>query len=314
MPSRDRRIRLFIDDFLLSRREEWGICEKTYKKYRTVLSTAVDALEKAGLEVFPKNFTKKEILFLRNNVFIGNSLAHNRWQLSIVGSWLKWYDNKVLEKMRLRWPEDERINVDWLEPEEAIRVKNSAIGMEKLVIHLELNLGLRRIDMHRLTLQRIKEGSFEVLGKGICGGKYRTISWDDDTPGILNEYFTLRDKIIKDAKKKNPMVKIPDSLLIYQKGKRVGQYQLTAIDNVVPRVAKRAGIDRKITNHTLRRTCGRILYKSGNDLTAISNILGHADVKTTIRYLGLKLDDQKIAFSKKSHFLKNIETEMIRID
>lgn len=279
-------------------------------KYYSVLTKTVDSLEDAGLEVYPKRIGRNEILFLRDSVFKTGSPAHKRWQLSVVGCWLSRYENDIVKKMEFAWPEDDRITVDWLEPEEVILLKNSAVGIEKLVIHLELDLGLRRIDMQRLTMQRVHGGYFDVLGKGKAGGKSRTVSWDEDTPRVIEDYYNLREKLIKIVQKRNPTVWVPDSLLIYAKGKRIGEYKSTAIDNIVPRVAKRAGIQRKITNHTLRRTCGRMLYKSGVPLVTISDILGHKDVKTTIRYLGLNLDDQRIAFSKKSQFLRSIEEGM----
>jgi integrase len=51
------------------------------------------------------------------------------------------------------------------------------------------------------------------------------------------------------------------------------EYQLTAIDGIVIRVARKADISRKITNHTLRRTCGRLFYKVGVDIAEIADIL-----------------------------------------
>ena len=267
-------------------------------------------MEDEGLEVYPKKIGRKEILFLRDSVFKTGSPAHKRWQISVVGSWLSRYGNDIVKKMEFAWPDDDRITVDWLEPEEVIKIMRSAVGLEKLVIHLELGLGLRRIDMQRLTMQRVHDGYFDVLGKGKAGGKSRTVSWDEETPKIIEDYYLWRNKTIKEVHKKYPMVWVPDSLLIYAKGKKIGEYQLTAIDNIVPRVARRAGINRKITNHTLRRTCGRMLYKSGVTLVTISDILGHKDVKTTIKYLGLNLDDQRMAFEKKSKFLKNVREGM----
>jgi integrase/recombinase XerD len=213
---------------------------------------------------------------------------------------------------RCGFPQEDRINVDWLEPEEAIRMKKAAQGIGKLIIHLELDLGLRRIDMYRLTVSSVHHGYFDVLGKGRGGGKKRTISWDEETQAILEEYFLLRNQMVDRARQLNPRAKEPEGLLIYQKGRMLGEYQLTAIDNMVIRVAKRAGISRKITNHTLRRTCGRLLYKAGVDIAEIADILGHSETRTTQRYLGIRLDDQKKALAKRGEYLRGIEEGMVR--
>lgn len=314
MPSKERLKLDYVDRFLRSRCEEANLAPKTISKYRVVLTQAIDALDDAGLNCYPKKIGKDEINYLRKNHFVENSLCYNRWKLAIFGGWLNWYDNKILEKMRIPWPQENRIKVDWLEPQEAVRIKKVARGIERLVIHLELDLGLRRIDMYRLKMSSIHQNYFEVNGKGRAGGKKRTVSWDDETEGILEEYYALRNQIIERARNFDSKAKEPDGLLIYQKGKTLGQYQMTAIDNIVIRVAERAGISRKITNHTLRRTCGRILHLSGVEIEKISDILGHSETRTTLRYLGLRLDDQKKALAKRGAFMKEIESEMIDYD
>lgn len=45
------------------------------------------------------------------------------------------------------------------------------------------------------------------------------------------------------------------------------------------------------TNHDLRRTCGRMMYRSGARLEQMARIFGHADTKTTIRCLGLDFEE-----------------------
>ena len=44
-------------------------------------------------------------------------------------------------------------------------------------------------------------------------------------------------------------------------------------------------------NHALRRTFGRTLWSEGVPLEVVSDLLGHRDTKTTIRYLALRRDD-----------------------
>ena len=55
---------------------------------------------------------------------------------------------------------------------------------------------------------------------------------------------------------------------------------------------------------------GEVLYLSGVKIENIADILGHSETRTTLRYLGLRLDDQKNALAKRGAFLKKIELEM----
>ncbi len=45
------------------------------------------------------------------------------------------------------------------------------------------------------------------------------------------------------------------------------------------------------SNHTLRRTFGRNLYHAGTLIERISKLYGHEDIQTTLRYIGVNLDD-----------------------
>jgi len=82
-------------------------------------------------------------------------------------------------------------------------------------------------------------------------------------------------------------------MIVYNRNKKVGSYKDSAINNTVLRVAARAGIGRRTGNHTLRRTCARMWYRASVHVDTISSLLGHSDTKTTLKYLGLVLDDLK---------------------
>lgn len=75
----------------------------------------------------------------------------------------------------------------------------------------------------------------------------------------------------------------------YKGGKHVRSTRLTAraVQNIVggyPLMID--GHLRKVQPHDLRRTYARRLYEAGVDIEAIRQNLGHADQKTTLRYIG----------------------------
>ncbi len=246
-----------------------------------------------------------------------------RWDMSIVSGFLKFYKNTVMEDMMLTWPQEARVNVDWLTFEEAVMMLEAAKGPERIVIHLELRLWLRRCEVRRLTQEDIQplrmydprtnhsfDGIMNVHGKGRAGGKWRTLAWAPETKGVVEEYDRIRQELIHHALARHPDLMVPSEYIIYEHTGGLAPYGKSGIDSIVQRVAKRAGIKRKIWNHTLRRTGARIAYFAGVELVEIMEGLGHSNEKETIKYLGLTVNELGSAQIKVYEFLKGVKQKM----
>ena len=67
-------------------------------------------------------------------------------------------------------------------------------------------------------------------------------------------------------------------------GLRGGRLQPTILAGIVRRSAKRAGIDKHVTAHTLRHTAATWLRQATGDTRLVAEYLGHADLSTVSRY------------------------------
>ena len=58
----------------------------------------------------------------------------------------------------------------------------------------------------------------------------------------------------------------------------------TVLQRAVPAAARRAGLTKRVTCHTLRHWFATHLLESGVDIRRVQVVLGHTDVRTTMRY------------------------------
>jgi len=122
--------------------------------------------------------------------------------------------------------------------------------------------GLRHSDIKTLRLNSIQDG--QIVKQMIKGRK-----------GVLK---TVRIKITKQLK---PLLDI-ESKNGFAFGVSVMENSQT--NKYLKEIAKIAGINKKLTFHSARHTFAITSLKLGMGMKAISNILGHAEIKTTERY------------------------------
>jgi integrase/recombinase XerD len=163
-----------------------------------------------------------------------------------------------------------------LSREEVERLIQSASSpLHRIWLLILYATGLRREELVRLKVDDIDSGRMVVHVRQGKGRKDRDVML---SPRLLQE---LRDY----WRSANPK---PKTYLFPGKGSHPNvDLPITSksVWDTVQQAATRAGIDKHVHPHTLRHSFATHLLESGADLRTIQLLLGHADLKTTSRYL-----------------------------
>jgi site-specific recombinase XerD len=68
-------------------------------------------------------------------------------------------------------------------------------------------------------------------------------------------------------------------------GSKGGKYSTNSIQNIIKTKAKLAGINKRISSHSMRHSCLTQLIKNGVDLRRVQKIAGHKNINTTANYI-----------------------------
>ncbi len=139
--------------------------------------------------------------------------------------------------------------------------------------------GLRVSELLQLEKKDLKKDSkqFSIIGKG---SKMRSVFITKIAQKHLEEYLTLR-------KDKSPYLFISFSKNSY--GKALSR---NAIEEIVKKYAFGAGINKKVTPHTLRHSFATQLLKKWADIRTVQALLGHSSITTTQIYT--HIDDKHL--------------------
>ena len=296
MPSRSRSVQAHIDGYV-----QW-LTERNYpvatiKNYRGVVGRGLTALEEAGLRINPKTIGDVEIFYLLN-VTLKDHAEGWRWrQMSTFGNWLiRIAGNNIYKMLGIRFGSSEDTEgAGWIDPYNATQVLKFCHTLEEtFVIHTMLHLGYRKAEVEDALMTDFDRTARKVRIRG-KGGKVRIISFHPLTEGILKLCLQQREKMINTARVwylvKNRLMSVPEHMLMYFQPSAggLGNHKHTSIEKIIKRVSDRMKV--YFSAHTLRKTSARMQHLAGVRIERISKFLGHSDVRVTMKYLGVNVED-----------------------
>lgn len=139
----------------------------------------------------------------------------------------------------------------------------------KAIITLLASTGMRISEMTNLTIKQYRANPITIVGKG---EKERVVYLNSSTRSIVDQYLETRGESEYDN-------------VFLSNGKR--PMQANNVSLMLKNTAKKAGIESwsEISNHWLRTTSATMQSEVGQPIEVIQKILGHSNIKTTMRYV-----------------------------
>lgn len=154
---------------------------------------------------------------------------------------------------------------------------------DKTILELLYSTGIR---VHEVTTLDTSDVDFvneeiKVFGKG---AKERIVPTGGQAIAALRKYIKALKKIS------------PTGALFINKNK--GRLTTRGIELMIKKYAVKAGIEKKVTPHTLRHSFATHLLDRGADLRSVQELLGHANLSTTQIYTHLSINKLKREYDK----------------
>jgi len=281
-----RKISNTSEEFLTWLQVERRFAQSSIISYRSRLKCFVRDVGDISVEEFTMEhiFKLKQILYKRENseVFIGVCLA-------CIKGLLKYYRDHYSALLQINpdlitIPKRPRREVVFLNSDEIKRFRDSIdikplYGLRfRTLVEVLLGTGMRISEALSLDRTSIDFQTKEclVIGKG---SKQRAIFFTEESISWIQQYVGRRID-------KNPA-------LFVTTGERPRRLRNQDLTRYFKRQRLIAGINKKVTPHTIRHSFATILLKKGISLGHIQVLLGHSDIQTTSRhYLGILSDDE----------------------
>jgi len=203
----------------------------------------------------------------------GLKLSSLQRKFASVRAWARWRKRGDLLSIEWRWGREEKLPV-FLTEEEVRRMERAAEEMidprYPALITLMSRGGLRLSEVARLKARDVDLKGGVITVRSGKGRKDRAIP-------------------IPKGSKRHLQV-----ILRFLKGEDpIFPWSRRTINRIVKRIAEKAGIEKRVTPHTLRHTAATRMLKRGMNIRAVQKVLGHKSLTTTQRYTHLTIEDLK---------------------
>jgi integrase/recombinase XerD len=216
------------------------------------------------------SITNEDVIVYNNEYILKNnfSISYQNQTINAIKLFFKIIHTTKIIVEELHRPKNAKKLPNVLSKEEAFKLIDVTTNLKhKALLALIYSSGLRISEAINMKITDIDSQRMLIHVKNAKGQKDRYTLLSIKILELLKEYY----KIYK-----------PKTYLF--EGQFGGQYSSRSAQTVLQLSAKKAGITKQISLHTLRHSFATHLLESGTDLRYIQDLLGHSSPKTTMIY------------------------------
>lgn len=218
-------------------------------------------------------------------VRMGDDIQATRW--SALNTFFVFLaNNKYIKENPMSKTKRPKVNtehkVTYLTPEEIQEVfknikENAGVKLlnrDLALISLFISTGLRNSALTQINIEDVdfSNNTIKVVEKG---SKVRTVQFGTNMRALLLSWLKDRELYFSDAK--------TDALFVSQLKERISIYTIGQLVEKYTNTIK----GKHITPHKLRATACTLMSTQGVSIQVIKEIVGHANIQTTTRYVGI---------------------------
>lgn len=148
------------------------------------------------------------------------------------------------------------------------------------ILALLSQLGLRVHELVALNVEQLDLVTATLLDVDGKGGSRHDLPLNAQTLLLVQAWLTARSERVESTE---------PALFVSAHGRRIS---IRSIERFVERLRRLSGTRKRVTPHTLRHSAATVSLTLGTDVATVAELLRHADLNTTRRYLHL-VDERK---------------------
>ncbi len=261
-PENQPALQLFIETLQLK-----AYSESTTRTYRNEFAQLLYVLKSVPVDTLDGFKLRSYFLYCTTTLKLSENTLHSRMNA------IKFYFEQVMHREKLFF-EIPRPKKPSLLPK-VIAAKDIKKLFEvtqnlkhNLMLKLCYGMGLRVSEIVNIKITDIDSANMQVFIEKAKGKKDRYANLPESILQQLREYY----KAYK-----------PKQFLF--EGQYGGRYSIRSVQKVFKDGLKKARINKEIGIHGLRHSFATHLLEQGTDVKFIQELLGHNDIKTTLRYI-----------------------------